>query len=106
MTTDRTVAVNAAAETAAAPGSTPFLGEPLVDAAVVALFLGVDRATVYRLAASCALPSVEIAPRVLRFRPADVRAFVEGRTRQSPPRPRVKQLLAPRAAYPGAAERN
>ena len=106
MTTDRTVAVRAAAETAAAPGSTSLLGEPLVDAAVVALFLGCDRTTVYRLAATTALPSVAIAPRVLRFRPADVRAFVAERMRQASPRPRVKQLLAPRTAYPGAAERN
>jgi predicted DNA-binding transcriptional regulator AlpA len=96
----------AVAETAGTPRGTFSLGEPLVDAAAVAAWMSCDKTTVYRLAASCALPSVEIAPRVLRFRPADVRAFVEGRTRQSPPRPRVKQLLGPGPAYPGAAGRN
>jgi excisionase family DNA binding protein len=95
-----------AAKTAATPGGTCSLGEPLVDAAAVAEYLGCDKATVYRLAASVELPSIEIAPRVLRFRPSDVRAFVESRTREAAPRARVKQLLASRPAYPGAAERN
>jgi len=68
-------------------------GETLVDAAAVAAFLAVDKATVYRLASSAALPAIEVAPRVLRFRPADVRDFLERRTRKAAPRGRVKQLL-------------
>ena len=70
------------------------LGEPLLDAAAVATFLSVDKTTVYRLAATTALPSIEIAPRVLRFRPADVRAFVEHCTRKAAPSGAVKRLLA------------
>ena len=96
----------AVADTAGTPRGTSALGESLVDAAAVAAYLGCDKTTVYRLASSTALPSIEVAPRVLRFRPADVRAFVERRTRKAAPRPRVKQLLAPGRAYPGAAERN
>lgn len=77
----------------AAPSApTPF-GEPLVDAAAVAIYLGVDKATIYRLASTAALPSIEVAPRVLRFRPGDVRDFLERRTRKAAPRGRVKQLL-------------
>jgi excisionase family DNA binding protein len=74
-------------------GAAHILGEPLVDAAAVAEFLGVDKTTIYRMAATAALPAIEIAPRVLRFRPEDVRAFVEARTRKASPRGRVKQLL-------------
>jgi len=81
-------------DTVAGTGS-PF-GEPLVDAAVVARFLGVEKTTVYRLAASATLPSIEIAPRVLRFRPADIRAFLERRTRRAAPRGQVKRLLGDR----------
>jgi excisionase family DNA binding protein len=77
---------------APATAPTPF-GEPLVDAAAVAAYLGVDKATVYRLATTAALPSIEVAPRVLRFRPADVRDFLERRTRKAPPPGRVKRLL-------------
>lgn len=83
----------AVAETAGMPRGTSSLGEPLVDAAAVAVHLGCDRTTVYRLAATCALPSVEIAPRVLRFRPADVRAYVERSIRKASRRGRVQQLL-------------
>lgn len=62
----------------------PLLAEPLVDAGVVAAALGVNRATVYRLAgARGGLPVVEIAPRVRRFRPEDVRAFLAARDRKS-----------------------
>jgi len=77
------------------PRASP-LGESLVDAAAVAAYLGVDKTTVYRLASSAALPSIEIAPRVLRFRPADVRLFLERRTRKAAPRGRVKSLLGGR----------
>ena len=70
----------------------PF-GEPLVDAGTVAAYLAVDNATVYRLAQRAELPGIEIAPRVLRFRPADVRAYIERRTRKARPAGRVKALL-------------
>ena len=65
---------------AAAPVA-PF-GEPLVDAATVAAYLAVDTATVYRLAKKADLPAIEVAPRVLRFRPDDVRTFIDRRTRK------------------------
>ncbi len=80
-----------------ARGTSP-LGEPLLDAAAVAAHLGVDRSTVYRLAAAATLPAVEIAPKVLRFRPADVREFLERRTRRASPAGRVRRLLADRRA--------
>jgi excisionase family DNA binding protein len=69
------------------------LGEPLVDVHDVAAFLGIDKATVYRMASTAELPAIEVAPRVLRFRPSDVRDFLERRTRKAVPRGRVKQLL-------------
>ena len=70
------------------------LGEPLMAAEDVAAFLAVDRATVYRLAgAPDGLPVVEIAPRVRRFRPEDVRAFIARRTRDTPTRRKVARLL-------------
>lgn len=72
--------------------TTPF-GEPLVDAAAVAAYLAVDTSTVYRLAQTGAIPATKIAPRVVRFRPEDVRLFLEHRTRRSAPRGRVKHLL-------------
>ena len=97
---------DAAAETGTRPTATSSLGEPLLDAAAVATYLGVDKTTVYRLAATVALPSVEIAPRVLRFRPADVRAFVERRVRNARPRGRVQRLLSGAAEAPGAPELN
>ena len=74
---------------------TPF-GEPLVDAATVAAYLCVDTATVYRLARKAELPAIEVAPRVLRFRPEDVRAFLERRTRQKPRGGRAQRLLGPK----------
>lgn len=70
----------------------PF-GEPLVDAATVANYLAVDAATVYRLAQRAELPAIEVAPRVLRFRPGDVRDYVERRTRKASAGGRVKRLL-------------
>ena len=74
------------------------LGEPLVDAAAVAAYLAVDTSTVYRLAQTGAIPAIKIAPRVLRFRAADVREFLERRTREAAAPGRVKHLLgAPRA---------
>ncbi len=75
------------------PPPTP-LGEPLLDAAAVAAHFGVDATTVYRLAARAELPAIEIAPRVLRFRPEDVRAFLAARTRETGPGSRARRLLA------------
>lgn len=82
-------------DASASPASTPVapFGEPLVDAATVAAFLSVDPATVYRLAERGDLPGIEIAPRALRFRPEDVRAYVDRRTRKVGPAGRVKRLL-------------
>ena len=71
---------------------TPF-GEPLVDAATVAAYLAVDTATVYRLAKGAHLPAIEVAPRVLRFRPDDVRTFLDRRTRTAKQTDRVTRLL-------------
>jgi excisionase family DNA binding protein len=76
---------------AAAPVA-PF-GEPLVDAATVAAYLSIDPATVYRLADRGDLPGIALAPRVVRFRPEDVRAFLDRRTRRAAPAGRVKRLL-------------
>ena len=71
------------------------LGEPLLTADQVAVYLQVDRATVYRLsAAPGGLPVVDLSPRVRRFRPQDVRAFLEHRTRAPKARPgRAERLL-------------
>lgn len=76
---------------ATAPVS-PF-GEPLVDATTVAAYLSVDTATVYRLAKNADLPAIEVAPRVLRFRPDDVRTFLDRRTRTARSPDRVTRLL-------------
>lgn len=76
-----------------APAPTTPLGEPLVDAETIARFLAVDVATVYRLARTAALPAIQVAPRVLRFRPDDVRVYLDRRTRTSAPSGRVKRLL-------------
>ncbi|MCE9638374.1 MAG: helix-turn-helix domain-containing protein [Planctomycetes bacterium] len=89
----------------ASSGSSP-LGEPLVDAATVAAFLGVDKTTVYRLAATTALPSIDVAPRVVRFRPQDVRDYVLRRTRKAVMRGRVQQLLRGSFDEDDSPERN
>ncbi len=73
----------------------PF-GEPLVDAATVAAYLSIDAATVYRLAQRAELPGIEIAPRVLRFRPQDVRDYLSRHTRKAAPCGRVNRLLGRR----------
>ena len=53
------------------------LGEPLMKADDVAAYLGLNRATIYRLAgAPNGIPVIEMKGS-LRFRPADVRNFVE-----------------------------
>ncbi len=80
------------------PGRAPVapFGEPLVDTATVAAYLSVDTATVYRLAKKADLPAIEVAPRVLRFRPDDVRTFLDRRTRTSVRSDRVTRLLGDR----------
>ncbi len=77
------------------PAATPVspFGEPLVDAATVAAYLSVDTTTVYRLAKKAALPAIDVAPRVLRFRPDDVRTFLDRRTRKAGLPGRVTRLL-------------
>jgi excisionase family DNA binding protein len=81
------------------------LGEPLLTAEQVAEYLQVDRSTVYRLAAAPGgLPVVELSPRVRRFRPADVEAFLERRTREPKARTgRARRLLAA-SRHPAANE--
>lgn len=71
------------------PQETSRFGEPLVTADDVARHLGVDRATVYRLAGRPGgIPVIEVAPRVRRFRVSDVLAFVAAKTVKPPPRSR------------------
>ena len=74
------------------------LGEPLLTAGQVAEYLQVDRATVYRLAAAPeGIPVVQVSDRTRRFRPEDVRAYVERKLRESPGgRSRVARLLGQR----------
>jgi helix-turn-helix protein len=85
----------------ASPTAPSPLGEPLLDAAAVAAFLGVDRATVYRLAgAPGGLVVIEIAPRVRRFRPEDVRAFLASRTKSPAMAVEARQLLDSLASQP------
>jgi excisionase family DNA binding protein len=55
------------------------LGERLLDARRIATFLGVSRHTVFRLAGTPnGIPAVKIGG-ARRFRPADVRAYLERR---------------------------
>jgi excisionase family DNA binding protein len=81
-------------EAASPLGRTSPLGEPLVTADDVAAYLGVDRATVYRLAGRPGgIAVVEVAPRVRRFRPEDVRAYLASRTIAPVARPRSRRSL-------------
>ncbi len=50
-------------------------------AAVAALFSGVSRRQVLQWARDGELPSVKLSRKCVRFRPADIQAFVESRTR-------------------------
>jgi excisionase family DNA binding protein len=69
------------------------LAERLLTATQVAAYLAVHRSTVYRLAgAPGGIPCVEIAGAV-RFRPADVRSYVERHTVRDAGFSRVDQLL-------------
>jgi len=78
---------------AALPSVRTRLGEGLVTADEVALFLGVDRSTVYRMAGK-ELPVVAIG-RMRRFRPSDVAACVDSMTRQGQGRSeRARRLLS------------
>ena len=72
------------------------LGEPLLTVQEVAAYLSIHRATVYRLAGKCnGIPCVEIRG-TIRFRPSDVRAFVEKSTVANVGADRVDRLLGPR----------
>lgn len=68
------------------------LGEALVSPEAVALFLGIGRSTAYRLAGRV-IPCIKIGDRV-RFRPSDVRAYLERNTVRSSSPSRVERLLA------------
>ena len=70
------------------------LGEPLLTADQVAGFLQVSRSAVYRLAGTpSGIPVIRVG-NARRFRPEDVRAFVERRTRAPKARPgRAERLL-------------
>jgi len=75
-------------------GAAPSLGEPLLCAKAVAAHLDCDVSTVYRLAGRAGgLPVVEVAPRVRRFRPEDVRAFVAARTKSPQMASEARNLL-------------
>ena len=69
------------------------LGEPLATAAQAARYLNIGRSTLYRLAGR-AIPCVRFGDFV-RFRPADLRAFVARSTRQETPVSRVERLIRP-----------
>lgn len=78
------------------PKELALLGESLVSPTAVAAFLAVARQTVYRLAgAPGGIPCVRVG-RSIRFRPAEVRAYLESRTEQPAPVTRVDRLLARR----------
>lgn len=75
------------------------LGEPLVTAADVAAYIGVHVSSIYRMASRAdGIPVIEISPGVRRFRPEDVREYVDRRSRTPQVRSnRTEQLLrAPR----------
>jgi excisionase family DNA binding protein len=72
---------------------TAALGPSLLSVQDVADFLAVDRSTVYRLAQAGDLLAIQVMPRLLRFRPSDLRAFLEHRRRPPPPKTRVLRLL-------------
>jgi hypothetical protein len=78
----------------ASPAAVPVLAEPLVDAQTVAIALGIDKSSVYRLAGKAGgIPVVEVGPRVRRFRPEDVRAFVAARTKRPETAVEARNLL-------------
>ena len=69
------------------------LGEPLVSPASVAKFLGISRTGIYRLAgAPDGIPCVEVGG-AIRFRPSEVRAYVERQTVKRASDSRVDLLL-------------
>jgi excisionase family DNA binding protein len=91
----------------------PELGERLLDADEVAAHLGVNRSTVYRMAGQASgIPVVEMKGS-LRFRPADVREYVQrclvaGRTTSKAQRLIAAQQVAepqPRSCSATAAPR-
>jgi excisionase family DNA binding protein len=74
------------------------LGEPLVGAQDVAAYLGIHVASVYRLAGrSNGISVVQVGSGTRRFRPSDIRAYVERQTRTPQVRSsRAEQLLGGR----------
>jgi excisionase family DNA binding protein len=70
-------------------------GDALVDVDGAARRLGLARSTVYKLAQRCELSSVPMG-RSLRFRPADLDAYVEARRRS----PELVKKIAADAARP------
>jgi len=81
--------------------TTPVLGEPLLDARAVAAFLNVHISSVYRLAgAPNGLPVIEIGRGVRRFRPQDVRDYLDARTRSPQMAVEARELLASIASSP------
>jgi predicted DNA-binding transcriptional regulator AlpA len=56
----------------------------LLDAEQVANRLGLPRARVWELTRRGALPVVRISPRELRYRPADIEAWIDRRTTSRP----------------------
>jgi excisionase family DNA binding protein len=77
-------------------GVTDPLGEPLLTARQLAAHLSTHLSTVYRLAGRPdGIPVVTVG-KAIRFRPADVRAFLERHTIAGVGKDRVDDLLAPR----------
>ena len=67
------------------------VGEPLATAEQAARFLNIGRSTLYRMAGR-QIPVVRFGD-VVRFRRADLRAFVERNTRQDASASRVERML-------------
>lgn len=90
-----------------APEARVLLGEPLLRPEQVADFLGVPRATVLDLHQQRRLPGVVVNARTVRFRPSDVRAYVEASVAATSPGPPrlVDQLPVTRARSPRRARR-
>jgi predicted DNA-binding transcriptional regulator AlpA len=75
------------------------LGEGLLNAAQVGSFLGISKATVYRLAdAPDGIPAVQVGPGAVRFLPSDIRAYVERKRGVAMRENRAVRLLAARSA--------
>jgi excisionase family DNA binding protein len=83
---------------AARRGMTMLGEEPLASADEVGAFLGIHRATVYRLAGvKGGIPCVQIG-KSIRFRPAEVRRYLERQTIRDVGADRADRLLGDAAA--------